>query len=148
MTTSHPLFLLFVLHSAVLVAAQSYRASKNTTSPWQTLHGNAPLVIAKGGFSGIFPDSSIDAYESTLLLLSNVILWCDVQLTKDGAGICFPYLNLDNSSDITFYIPNDSKNNRIYYVNGQPMQGHFSVDFTLNDLKNFFRYAEIRDWSC
>ncbi|XP_042514123.1 glycerophosphodiester phosphodiesterase GDPDL1-like isoform X2 [Macadamia integrifolia] len=55
--------------------------------------------------------------------LSDVILWCDVQLTKDGAGICFPTLSLDNSSNIASVFPNGSV---------------YSVDYTLNDLSNVY----------
>ncbi|XP_043691000.1 glycerophosphodiester phosphodiesterase GDPDL4-like isoform X2 [Telopea speciosissima] len=113
------LLLLLVLHSALLVSA---KRSKATTSLWQTLSGNAPLVVARGGFSGMFPDSSYGAYSLALMTsLSDVILWCDVQLTKDGAGICFPSLNLANSSSILNFFRNSSV---------------YSVDYTLNDLFN------------
>ncbi|XP_010252665.1 PREDICTED: glycerophosphodiester phosphodiesterase GDPDL3-like [Nelumbo nucifera] len=136
MPVSRSLFLLFLLHLAVLVVARrSIASSEKITSPWQTLSGNAPLVIAKGGFSGIFPDSSYHAYALALITsLPNVVLWCDVQLTKDGDGICFPYLNLGNSSSIS-YVFNDTK---MYRVNGQLMEGFFSVDFTLDDLTNVY----------
>ncbi|XP_010253010.1 PREDICTED: glycerophosphodiester phosphodiesterase GDPDL4-like [Nelumbo nucifera] len=122
-------FLLFVLHSVGLVVA-----SRNSSS-WLTLTGNAPLVIARGGFPGIFPDSSFASYQLALnTSLSNVILWCDVQLTKDGAGICFPNIKLENSSDISSVF----RNSRIYLVNGQSTRGWFSVDYTLDDLKSVY----------
>ncbi|XP_057981947.1 glycerophosphodiester phosphodiesterase GDPDL3-like isoform X2 [Malania oleifera] len=126
------LFLLFLLiHSAALAAAQ---ASANSTSKWLTLSGEQPLVIARGGFSGLFADSSFYAFKFALSSsLSNVLLWCDVQLTKDGAGICFPDVVLDNASDITYIFQNMSKE---YIVNGQPIKGLFTVDFTLDDLAN------------
>ncbi|KAL6975233.1 glycerophosphodiester phosphodiesterase, partial [Sarracenia purpurea var. burkii] len=96
--------------------------------------GSAPLVIARGGFSGLFADSSPVAYQlAGLVSLPNVIYWCDVQLTKDGAGICFPDLTLENGSDIATVFKN-KKNT--YSVNGVSTQGWFSVDFTLNDLSN------------
>uniref|UniRef100_A0A5B6Z502 glycerophosphodiester phosphodiesterase n=1 Tax=Davidia involucrata TaxID=16924 RepID=A0A5B6Z502_DAVIN len=123
------LLYLLLLCSAALAAAQG---STNRTSLWQTLNGNAPLVIARGGFSGLFPDSSSIAYSLAILTsLPNVILWCDVQLTKDGAGICFPDIKLDNASDIANAFRNKQNT---YSVNGAPMQGWFSVDFTLNEL--------------
>ncbi|KAJ9672286.1 hypothetical protein PVL29_025768 [Vitis rotundifolia] len=123
--------LLFLLHSVALVSAQG---STNGTSSWQTLNGSAPLVIARGGFSGLFPDSSSDAFSFALMTsLSNVVLWCDVQLTKDGAGICFPHMKLENASDISSVFENKRK---AYLVNGVSMSGWFSVDFTLTDLEN------------
>lgn len=63
--------------------------------------------------------------------LANVIAWCDVQLTKDGVGICLPDLKLDNASDIDVYFKNKETK---YSVNGVPMQGWFSIDFNFKDL--------------
>ena len=92
------------------------------------------MVIAHGGFSGLFPDSSSVAYNLALITsLSNVVLWCDVQLTKDAAGICFPDIKLDNASDVSTVF--DTKKNN-YVVNGEPLEGWFSIDFTLTDLAN------------
>ncbi|EOY12180.1 SHV3-like 2, putative isoform 4, partial [Theobroma cacao] len=103
-------------------------------SRWQTLNGDVPFVIARGGFSGMFSDSSPAAYRLALLTgPTNVILWCDVQLSKDAAGICFPDLKLDNNSDITTVFPNKQKT---YLVNGVATKGWFSVDYTLKDIGN------------
>ncbi|GAB4849720.1 hypothetical protein Ancab_004516 [Ancistrocladus abbreviatus] len=125
--------LVLVLHFLALASA---RRSTGCKSPWQTLNGSAPLVVARGGFSGLFPDSSLIAYEYALLTsVSNVILWCDVQLTKDGDGICFPYLTLDNSSDISANVK--AKQSR-YDVNGVPLQGYFTIDFTVKDLATVY----------
>ncbi|KAK9269238.1 hypothetical protein L1049_001008 [Liquidambar formosana] len=123
--------LLLILQLAALAAAQG---SSNSTSPWKTLSGDAPLVIARGGFSGLFPDSSSAAYGVALSTsVPNVVLWCDVQLTKDNSGICSPDVNLQNSSDIAYVFKNKNKN---YLINGVPTSGWFSVDFTLDDLAN------------
>ncbi|TMW84685.1 hypothetical protein EJD97_024632 [Solanum chilense] len=117
----------FVLLTCFSVAAQGVNRTK-----WLTLNGNAPLVIARGGFSGLLPDSSYDAYIMGLeTSLPNAIIWCDVQLTKDGVGICFPDLKLDNASDIDLYFKNKKTK---YLVNGVPTQGWFSIDYNLKDL--------------
>ncbi|GLU23862.1 hypothetical protein SLE2022_398380 [Rubroshorea leprosula] len=124
--------LLVNLVAVALVSAQG----SNSTSRWQTLSGDTPLVVARGGFSGVFPDSSYDAYALALITsVPDVILWCDVQLTKDGVGICFPNLNLANSSDIS-YIPLFNNQQKVYQVNGVPVKGWFSVDYTFSDLGN------------
>lgn len=90
------------------------------------------MVVARGGFSGIFPDSGLNAYFVAVQTgLQNVHLWCDVQLTKDGRGICFPDIRLENASDIDLVYP---KGQNTYDVNGVSTRGWFSVDFNLKDL--------------
>ncbi|KAL3851160.1 hypothetical protein ACJIZ3_013042 [Penstemon smallii] len=122
------LFSLVLLCSSV--AAQGSRSRGNR---WKTLSGDAPLVIARGGFSGLFPDSSLYAYSVAVTTsLPNLHVWCDVQLTRDGAGICLPDIKLENSSDIDVVYEN---RHSTYMVNGVRTQGWFSLDFTLNDLE-------------
>ncbi|XP_065864713.1 glycerophosphodiester phosphodiesterase GDPDL3-like [Euphorbia lathyris] len=99
---------------------------------WRTLDGKPPLVIARGGFSGLFPDSSLGAYDlASLTSVPDVVLWCDVQLTKDGAAICSPDIKLENSTDISKIFKNQVKS---YDFNGVPTRGWFSLDFTWDDL--------------
>ncbi|KAI3920437.1 hypothetical protein MKX01_000776 [Papaver californicum] len=132
MSIIRALFLVFLLHSAVKLRVSAQRSAKKASS-WKTLSGNEPLVIARGGFSGLFPDSSTDAYSIAMTTSSpNVVLWCDVQLTKDGIGICFPDLKLDNSTNIGFVSPNTSST---YIVNGVSTKGWFSVDYDMNFLQ-------------
>ncbi|CAJ1963989.1 unnamed protein product [Sphenostylis stenocarpa] len=114
-----------------LVSAQG---SNSTT--WNTLSGSPPLVVARGGFSGIFPDSSDSAYDlAAQTSLANVIEWCDVQLTKDREGICIPNIKLENATDISGISEYTSKT---YSVNGEQTSGYFSVDYTLKELSNVF----------
>jgi glycerophosphoryl diester phosphodiesterase len=99
------------------------------------------LVIARGGFSGLFADSSQVAYSfAQQVSLPNVILWCDVQLTKDGTGICVPDVKLENSTSISDFFKNRKK---AYLVNGAPTEGYFSVDFTLKELSNVYCKSEL-----
>ncbi|XP_039131359.1 glycerophosphodiester phosphodiesterase GDPDL4-like isoform X2 [Dioscorea cayenensis subsp. rotundata] len=122
-------FLIAFLLFLSLVTAQLAKPSS-----WQTLSGSAPLVVAKGGFSGIFPDSSSAAYELAMMSSkTDTILWCDVRLTKDGFGICLPDIKLDNCTNIAYVFPN-GKNK--YIINGVLTKGWFSVDYALKDLAN------------
>ncbi|XP_010438711.1 PREDICTED: glycerophosphodiester phosphodiesterase GDPDL3 [Camelina sativa] len=115
-----------------LLASQIH--AQRSKSPWPTLTGEAPLVIARGGFSGLFPDSSYDAYNFAMLTsVPDAVLWCDVQLTKDAFGICFPDLTMSNASNIEAVHKNRLKS---YSVNGVPTQGRFTLDFSLKDLKD------------
>ncbi|KAK1440227.1 hypothetical protein QVD17_06052 [Tagetes erecta] len=125
-------YLVCLLPLISLVAAQG---SYNTTTSWLTLTGKRPLVVANGGFSGLFPGSSHPAYFfAQYTSLSDAILLCDVQLTKDNIGICFPNLNLENSSSLiaTAF----DKGEKTYNVNGAFVKGHFPIDLTLADLAN------------
>lgn len=129
----------FTLAAFCGVTVGSGRNSSNKL--WKTLDGNAPLVIANGGFSGLFPDSSDIAYKfAGLVSVPDVIFWCDVQLVKDGSGICFPRLTLDNGSDISL-VYKDKQNT--YTVNGESVQGYFPMDFTLDELANISLRQDI-----
>ncbi|KAK7305196.1 hypothetical protein VNO77_43097 [Canavalia gladiata] len=121
------LHLLLLSSVLALVSVQGY----NRTS-WNTLTGRPPLVIARGGFSGIFPDSSVSAYTfAAETSLKDLLVWCDVQLTKDRAGICVPDIKLENATDINLIFPNKS---RTYSVNGVQTTGYFAVDYNLTEL--------------
>ncbi|XP_047181452.1 glycerophosphodiester phosphodiesterase GDPDL3-like [Vigna umbellata] len=122
---------------AILILQYSLVALVSSAGPpsgWKTLRGSPPVVIARGGFSGIFPDSSSLAYNLALNTSNpDVILWCDVQLTKDGNGICFPDLKLDNATDISVVYQDKQKD---YFVNGVSSRGWFSVDYNFKELAN------------
>ncbi|CAA7397948.1 unnamed protein product [Spirodela intermedia] len=99
---------------------------------WLTLDGKEPLVIAKGGHSGLYPDSSPPAYGTAQAFsLPNASLWCDVRLTKDRFGICLPEILMDNCTNIYDIYPGDEKN---YTVNGVLQRGWFSIDYNFGDL--------------
>ncbi|CAH2065775.1 unnamed protein product [Thlaspi arvense] len=117
-----------------VILIQLFAAQIDAQRPWQTLSGDAPLVIARGGFSGLFPDSSIAGYMFAMeVSVPGAVLWCDVQLTEDGEGICFPDLKLNNASNIEDVYPNRQKS---YRVNGVPTQAWFTIDFSLRALMN------------
>lgn len=119
------LLALLILHSLIALVSSS-------GPTWKTLGGSPPLVVARGGFPGIFPDSSRAAYELALnTSTSKVVVWCDLQLTKDGAGICLPELKLDNATDIANIYLNKA---RVHTVNGVPTRGWFTVDYNLSEL--------------
>ncbi|BAF14974.1 glycerophosphodiester phosphodiesterase GDPDL3 [Oryza sativa Japonica Group] len=107
-------------------------AAAQKASSWKTLSGNAPAIIAKGGFSGIFPDSSEFAYQFALIASSpDTILYCDVRLTKDGLGICLPDIKMDNCTNIPDFYQQGRKS---YLVNGVSTAGWFSVDYNGTEL--------------
>ncbi|CAL4887014.1 unnamed protein product [Urochloa decumbens] len=126
-----------VLGSALLLLLLSLgSAAAQKGSTWKTLSGKAPAIVAKGGFSGLFPDSSDSAYMFVASVSSpDTALWCDVRLTKDGAGICLPSISMDNCTTIADVFPQGKKT---YNVNGVSTTGWFSVDYKSTDLEKVF----------
>uniref|UniRef100_A0ACD5UBQ2 Uncharacterized protein n=1 Tax=Avena sativa TaxID=4498 RepID=A0ACD5UBQ2_AVESA len=107
-------------------------AAAQGASSWKTLSGGAPAIIAKGGFSGIFPDSSEYAYQFAMVASSpDTILYCDVRLTKDGLGVCLPDIKMDNCTNIADFYAQGKKS---YLVNGVSTTGWFSVDYNGTEL--------------
>lgn len=96
------------------------------------------MVVARGGFSGIAPESSFPAYSmAQQTSLAGTILLCDLQFSKDAQGFCQYSLNLQNSTTITTAFP-DLKP-RTYNINGKNVEGFYGVDFLADDLlKNVF----------
>ncbi|KAK8654854.1 hypothetical protein V6N13_107450 [Hibiscus sabdariffa] len=108
---------------------------------WLTLSGGPPLVIARGGFSGLFPESSIYANDIVKQLNhTKMALSCNLQLTKDGIGICLSDIRLDSCTNIGTVFPDDSNT---YNVNGQQIKGWFAVDFT-SDWCKAYRLGQMR----
>lgn len=108
-------------------------AAAQKASSWKTLSGKAPAIVAKGGFSGLFPDSSEYAYQFALLASSpDTILYCNVRLTKDEIGICLPDIKMDNCTNIPDFYAQGQKS---YLVNGVPTSGWFSVDYNGTELE-------------
>ncbi|KAL6888393.1 hypothetical protein ACP4OV_009419 [Aristida adscensionis] len=121
----HMFLILLLLHGASA-------APKAPLPKWKTLSGRPPQVIARGGFSGLFPDSSQMAYQFALSTsLPDVVVFCDLQLSKDGMGLCKTGLTLDNSTTIAEVFP---KMEKTYKVHGGDVRGWFSVDFTTDQL--------------
>ncbi|AES92567.2 glycerophosphodiester phosphodiesterase GDPDL6 [Medicago truncatula] len=96
---------------------------------WSTLSGNEPLVIARGGFSGLFPEGTEKAIE---LSQDISIFLCNLQLTNDGGAFCVTGATLDNSTTIEMFDPKQ----KTYNINGRDVQGHFSTDYSGVQIEN------------
>ncbi|PWZ14245.1 Glycerophosphodiester phosphodiesterase GDPDL4 [Zea mays] len=103
-------------------------------SDYKTLSGAAPLVVAKGGFSGVFPDSSQGAYSFAMITSApDTAMWCDVQLTKDGVGVCLRDINMKNCTSVDQAYP---ERKRTYVIDGVRKTGWFVSDFTIAELQS------------
>ncbi|KAK3123807.1 hypothetical protein QOZ80_8AG0636350 [Eleusine coracana subsp. coracana] len=118
-----------------LVALASGAAAQRPRLPptYKTLSGDAPLIIAQGGFSGILPDSSQGAYAFGVLASApDTSSWCSVQLTRDGVGICLRDINMQNCTTVSAVYPARQKT---YVINGVQKTGWFPMDFNMSELQ-------------
>ncbi|KAE8700427.1 Glycerophosphodiester phosphodiesterase GDPDL6 [Hibiscus syriacus] len=130
------LILISLLVQASLAQSDGVEPAKPAAAPrkWPTLSGYPPLVIARGGFSGLFPESTALANDMALQLrYTDVALLCNLQLTRDSVGICVTDIRLDNSTNIAELFPKDSKT---YNINGHDVKGWFAKDFASQVILN------------
>ncbi|KAG6603997.1 Glycerophosphodiester phosphodiesterase GDPDL6, partial [Cucurbita argyrosperma subsp. sororia] len=125
-------------HSIVLPLLRlctAQRPPETSMAHLESYAGEEPIVIARGGLSGVFPESSPFANQMALAsgLHNKTVLYCNLQLTKDGIGLCLTDLRLQNSTNIEDIFPQPHKH---YNVNGKIINGLFSVDFMSEDLFN------------
>ncbi|RAL53702.1 hypothetical protein DM860_015430 [Cuscuta australis] len=130
MMIKHFLLLCLLIHSAN--GAGKRAADPPLEKKWLTLHGGDPLVVANGGLSGVFPESSWGAYSFGIpqSLLGSAML-CDLKLSKDGFGYCLSRLLLQNATTVADTFP---KLRKTYDVNGEKLTGWFGIDFNAQTL--------------
>ncbi|KAF8093829.1 hypothetical protein N665_0377s0039 [Sinapis alba] len=125
------LFSLF-LHSCVAAPKTPAAATAVPAKKWLTLNGQEPAVVARGGFSGLFPESSASANDLAISTSSpGLTMLCNLQMTKDGVGICLSDIRLDNSTTISTLFP---KAQKTYKVNGQDLKGWFALDYSADTI--------------
>ncbi|KAJ4911126.1 Glycerophosphodiester phosphodiesterase GDPDL7 [Raphanus sativus] len=124
-------FIIFSLFIHSCVAVPKIPAAVPATK-WLTLNGQEPAVVARGGFSGLFPESSASANELANATSSpGLTMLCNLQMTKDGAGICLSDIRLDNATTISTLFP---KGQKTYKVNGQTLNGWFALDYSADTI--------------
>ncbi|KAK1417178.1 hypothetical protein QVD17_26301 [Tagetes erecta] len=101
---------------------------------WLTLTSREPLVIAKGGFPGLFPDSASVGYTTAVSTgVAGTIKYCNLQLTKDNQGVCLPDIKLDNGTNAATIFPDQQQR---YNINGRDVDGWFVHDFDADQIMN------------
>lgn len=96
------------------------------------LSGQQPAVVARGGFSGLFPESSAPANDMAISTSSpGLTMLCNLQMTKDGVGLCLSDIRLDNATTISTIFPKAQKS---YKVNGQELKGWFVLDYSSDTI--------------
>ncbi|CAH8366072.1 unnamed protein product [Eruca vesicaria subsp. sativa] len=124
-------FIFFSLFIHSCVAAPKIPAPVPATK-WLTLNGQEPAVVARGGFSGLFPESSASANDMAIATSSpGLTMLCNLQMTKDGVGLCLSDIRLDNATTISTLFPKAQKTYKVY---GQDLKGWFVLDYSADTI--------------
>lgn len=124
-TMSLRLPLLVILLSGPVLAA--------APSPFPTLDGKPPLVVAHRGASGYLPDHTLEGYAKAIALGADYIE-PDLVSTKDGVLIARHEPNLKDTTDVARH-PEFAARKRTLKVDGNEEEGWFASDFTLAEIK-------------
>jgi glycerophosphoryl diester phosphodiesterase len=100
---------------------------------WQTLTGDAPLVIGHRGASGELPEHTLEAYRLAILRGADFIE-PDLVSTKDGVLIARHEPNLIATTDVASR-PEYADRRTSKLVDGVKEEGFFASDFTLAEIK-------------
>lgn len=99
---------------------------------YKTLGGNAPLVIAHRGASGLLPEHTLEAYRLAIEQGADFVE-PDLVLTKDGFMIARHEPMLDSTTDVGAKFPASRKSTK--NVDGVMTTAYFASDFTLAEIK-------------
>lgn len=92
-----------------------------------------PIIIAHRGASGYRPEHTLASYE--LAIAQNCdFIEPDLVLTKDGHLICRHENNISETTNISFH-PEFASRKTTKIVDGESMNGWFTEDFTLAEIK-------------
>ncbi len=109
--------------------------SQQKDAKWNTLNGDAPLVIAHRGASGYFPEETIEAYRLAIAMGVDVIE-PDIVVTKDGVLIARHDVTLNTSTNVADHPEFASRKRAGEDGDGGPVAADWFVcDFTLAELK-------------
>src|SRR3712207_2173151 len=112
---------------------------------FDTLGGGAPLAIGHRGASAYRPEHTLEAYRLAIQLGADVVE-PDVVPTKDGRLIARHENELGGTTDVASR-PEFADRRTTKVIDGAPVTGWFSEDFTLAEIKTLFareRIPEIR----
>ena len=119
----------FALFALILqTGCTGYTASPPASRPEEI---PTPLVIAHRGASGYLPEHTLEAYALAIEQGAHYIE-ADLVITADGVLIARHENNLADTTDVAEKFPG---RRRTKMVDGQQVDGWFSEDFTLGEIK-------------
>jgi len=120
----------FTLTALTVAAASLLPATVHAT--YNTLNGQAPIVIGHRGASGYLPEHTLEAYALAITQGANYIE-PDLVLTKDGILIARHEPMLGGTTDVATKFGVDRKSTKM--VDGVATTDYFASDFTLDEIK-------------
>ena len=128
---------LMMAASALLCAAEASAVT------WNTLNGQAPLVIGHRGASGYLPEHTLESYKLAIALGADVIE-PDLVSTKDGVLIARHEPMLSGTTNVAS-IAKFANRKRTSIIDGVSYTDWFSVDFTLAEIKELRAIERVAD---
>lgn len=118
---------------ALVVASSFTGLSVEAALAWNTLNGQAPIVIGHRGASGYLPEHTLAAYDLAIQQGAKYIE-PDLVLTKDGHFIARHEPMLGATTDVASR-PEFAARKTIKVVDGVQTNDWFASDFTLAEIK-------------
>jgi len=122
----------FALAFSTLATLALLQACGGSDPAFNTLSGDAPLVIGHRGASGLLPEHTLESYRLAIAQNADFIE-PDLVLTKDGVMIARHEPMLDGTTDVATKFPESRKTTR--NVDGIATTAYFASDFTLAEIK-------------
>ncbi|MGB3637252.1 MAG: glycerophosphodiester phosphodiesterase family protein, partial [Rivularia sp. (in: cyanobacteria)] len=120
----------------------SVLSPQNPDVLFNTLDGEAPLVIAHRGASGELPEHTLEAYRLAITQGADFIE-PDLVITKDGVLIARHEPILDDTTNIAEVFGEERKSTK--NLDGEEVTAYFAEDFTLEEIKQL-RAVQPRDF--
>lgn len=113
-------------------AAAALALLPSAQAAYNTLDGQAPIVIGHRGASGYLPEHTLEAYRRAVELGANYIE-PDLVMTRDGHLIARHEPMLDGTTDVALKFGPERRSTRL--VDGVSTTAYFASDFTLAEIK-------------
>lgn len=117
-------------------------ATPNITAEFNTLDGEAPIVIGHRGASGLLPEHTLEAY-ATAIAQGADFIEPDLVTTKNGVLIARHEPILDDTTNVAEVFGEDRMSTKI--LDGEEVTAYFAEDFTLEEIKQL-RAVQSRDF--
>ncbi len=114
------------------IVAPEVRSPQNPDVLFNTLNGQAPLVIAHRGASGERPEHTLEGYRRAIAQGADFIE-PDLVITKDGVLIVRHEPILDGTTNVAEVFGEERKSTKV--LDGEEVTAYFAEDFTLAEIK-------------